>query len=298
MENLRGIALMIASMGGFAIEDMFIKLVSATLPISQILAILGTGGTLIFGGLALAKGDRLVEPALFTAPMWLRNLGEMGGTVCFVTAITLIPLAEASAILQATPLAVTLGAAVFLGAPVGWRRWSAILVGFAGVLVVVRPGLDAFQPASLFAVAAVGGLATRDLCTRVAPRTVSSRVLSGYGFAMVAVAGLAMMPFGAAPVMPTGTQVAALTGALLIGCAAYYAITAAMRIGDVSVITPFRYTRLIFAMILGAAVFAEIPDGWTLAGATIIIGSGLYTLARERRLGRAARPLATPPRAR
>jgi drug/metabolite transporter (DMT)-like permease len=290
MDNIRGIALMVAAMGGFALEDMFIKLVSASLPTSQILIMLGAGGTAIFTLWARARGAQLFAPALFTRPMWLRNLGEVFGTVCFVSSITLVPLSTASAILQATPLAVTLGAAVFLGAPVGWRRWSAILVGFAGVLLVVRPGLAGFEPAALLAVAAVFGLAMRDLCTRVAPPAVSSLTLSAYGFAMATLAGVVLLPFGGGPVMPDGTAALALLCGLLVGVAAYYAITAAMRVGEVAVVTPFRYARLIFALILGMAVFGERPDALTLLGAAIIIASGLYTLLREQRLRRAGLP--------
>lgn len=292
MDNIRGILLMLGAMFGFALEDMFIKLVSASMPTSQILLLLGLGGTLIFAVWARARGARLFAPAMFTRAMWLRNLGEVSGTVCFVTAITLVPLSTASAILQATPLAVTLGAALFLGAPVGWRRWTAILAGFAGVLLVVRPGLDSFEPASLFAVAAVFGLALRDLCTRVAPPAVSSLTLSAYGFGMVMVAGVVLLPFGAGPVVPDPTAILSLVGALLVGVLAYYAITAAMRVGEVAVVTPFRYARLIFAIAIGMAVFGERPDALTLAGAAIIIASGLYTILREQRLRRAA--AATP----
>jgi len=307
MDNLRGILLMVAAMAGFAVEDMLIKAAAAEVPTGQILAALGLGGAAVFGLWARARGERLFARAMFAAPMLLRNGAEVIGTVCFVTAITLVPLATASAILQATPLAVTLGAALFLGAPVGWRRWTAILVGLAGVLLIVRPGLAGFEPAALLAVVAVVALATRDLGTRVAPAAVSSVVLSAWGFGMVALAGAVLLPLGGGPVAPSPAAWAMLAGALGFGCAAYYAITAAMRVGEVAVVTPFRYTRLLFAIALGLVVFGERPDAWTLGGAAIIIASGLYTLLRERRLARAARAaptaapasgLSTPPPAR
>jgi len=283
MENLRGILLMIAAMGGFALEDMFIKQVSGTIAASQILAIIGAGGALIFTLWARVRGDRLFAPAMFTRAMAVRNVGEVFGTVCFITAITLAPLSTVSAILQATPLAVTLGAAVFLAEPVGWRRWTAILVGFAGVLMVVQPGMAGFKPEALFAVGAVIGLAARDLGTRVAPAAVSSATLSAWGFGMVAMAGLVLIPFAGPPVMPDADAAWRLAAAVLCGVAGYYAITAAMRVGDVAVVTPFRYSRLLFALVIGMAVFGERPNPLTLAGAGIIIGSGLYTLWRERR---------------
>jgi len=289
MENLRGSILMVLAMAGFALEDMFIKRLSLDLPIGQILILLGSGGAVIFGLGALSRGHRLFSRDLLAGPVLLRNLGELIGTIGFVTALALTPLSSASAILQATPLAVTLGAALFLKEAVGWRRWSAILVGFAGVLMVIRPGLEGFLPASLFAVQAVIGLAIRDLATRAVPASVSSMQLSSYGFATVVPAGAILLVITGAPVAPDAANWRDLAFALLLGVAAYYAIVAAMRIGEVSFVTPFRYTRLIFALIIAMTLFGERPDFWTLAGAAIIIASGLYTLLRERRLARLRR---------
>ncbi|MEV8465365.1 DMT family transporter [Fluviibacterium sp. DFM31] len=288
MENIRGIVLMVASMAGFALEDMFVKSMADGLPVSQILILLGFAGALIFGTWAKLRGERLLPPEIRHPLMILRNVGEMIGTVMFVNAIVLIPLATASAILQATPLAVALGAALFMGAEVGWRRWLAILVGFAGVLMVVRPGLAGFEPASLLAVGAVFCLAARDLATRAAPAHLSSPVLSCWGFAAAGVAGLVLVPVSGAPHWPTPDHWLMLGGALGCGVAAYYAITLAMRVGDVAVVTPFRYARLIFAVIIGMLVFGERPDLWTLIGSAVIIGSGLYTLMREQMRRRAA----------
>ena len=141
MDNLRGCVLMVLAMAGFALEDMFIKRLAAAMPVGQIIALVGLGGAVIFAAICAAQGRRLWSRDLLARPVILRNLGEMAGTLCFVSAIALTPLSQASAIIQAMPLAVTLGAALFLGAPVGWRRWTAILAGFAGVLMVVRPGL-------------------------------------------------------------------------------------------------------------------------------------------------------------
>ncbi|MAU53082.1 MAG: EamA family transporter [Roseovarius sp.] len=286
MENLRGSVLMVLAMAGFALEDMFIKRLTSGLPVGQIVILLGLGGALVFGAITRAQGRRLWSRDLLARPVLLRNFGELTGTMGFVTAIALTPLSSASAILQATPLAVTLGAAVFLGEPVGWRRWSAILAGFAGVLMVIRPGLAGFEPASLFAVMAVVGLAIRDLATRAVPRAISSMQLSTYAFATLVPTGALLLPFGAAPAMPEGAEIRALALALVCGLAAYYAIVAAMRVGEVAVVTPFRYTRLVFALIIGVAVFEERPDVWTLVGAGVIVASGLYTLMREARLGR------------
>jgi len=295
MQNMRGIALMIAAMAGFAVEDAFIKTAAGFMPVGEILLILGAGGTVIFGTLARLGGSRLFSPVLFTRPVWIRNLSEMLGTLCFVSAIALAPLATVSAILQATPLAVTLGAAVVLKAPVGWRRWTAILVGFAGVLLIVRPGASGVDLGAILALLAVFGLAARDLATRAVPASVSSMVLATYGFASVIPAGAILLVVSGGAVMPDRDAALVLLGALIVGVFAYYSIVAAMRVGDIAVVTPFRYTRLLFALVIGVAVFHERPDVPTLVGAAIIIATGLYTLIREARLARRQTPLSPPP---
>ena len=287
-ENIRGSVLMVLAMAGFALEDMFVKHLSGHLPLGQLLTMLGIGGTLIFGVLAQTRGSRVFSRDFWARAVLLRNLAELAGTACFVAAIALTPLAQASAILQATPLAVTLGAAVFLGEKVGWRRWSAILVGFAGVLIVIRPGPSGFSALSLLAVGAVLGLAARDLATRRVGAGVSSLQLGAWGFASVIPAGLAMVALGPGAFTPmSAVDYAQIAAALVFGTAAYYALIAAMRIGEVAVITPFRYTRLVFALGIGLVVFAEPVDGATLAGGAVIVASGLYTLWRQARARRA-----------
>ena len=291
MENLRGIILMVASMAGFALADMFIKGVTTSVPVGLVLLVLGVGGTFGFSALALASGERPVGRDLFSPLIMLRNLGEMLGTFGFVTAIALTPLASASAIIQAMPLAITLGAALFMREPVGWRRWSAIIIGFAGVLMVIRPGLAGFQPASLFAVLAVVGLSLRDLATRAAPGGISPLRLSVYGFITLIPSSLVLLAFDPVAQPPSPGQWGALLAALALDGAGYYALTLAMRMGDVSVITPFRYARILFAIAIGMVVFAERPDAWTIAGSVVIIGSGLYTFAREHMRRSAAKAL-------
>ncbi|KFE34551.1 DMT family transporter [Thioclava atlantica] len=289
-ENLHGSLLMVAAMAGFALEDMFVKAMGERLPVGEVLALLGAGGGLIFGAIAKSLGQRLVSRDLLAGSVLLRNLGELVGTICFVSAVIFTPLAQASAILQATPLAVTLGAAVFLGEKVGWRRWSAILIGFVGVLIVLRPGTEGFSVLSLLAVVAVAGLATRDVATRRVPRAIASMQLATYGFAILVPAGLVISALSPEPpVMPSLAEWGMIAGALVVGPLGYYALIAAMRIGEVAVITPFRYTRLIFAMAISWAVFSEPPDNWTLVGGTVIVGSGLYTLWRQARLRQAQR---------
>lgn len=283
-DNLRGIGLMVASMAGFALEDMFIKWAAADLPPGEILLVMGLVGTPIFALLAAAQGRRVWSPAFLHRAVVARNLGEMVGTWGFITALALVPLATVSSVLQAMPLVVTCGAALFLGQTVGWRRWSAILVGFAGVLIVIRPGMAGFDPKALWTVLAVLGLSLRDLATRRVPTTIGTMEVGCWGFLSVAVLGALMLAASGGFVVPTPAQTFYLSGALVFGMAAYWAITAAMRTGEIPAVTPFRYARLLFALIIGVTVFGERPDTATLVGASLIILSGLYMFARERRM--------------
>lgn len=288
MENIRGIALMTAAMFGFAIEDALVKTLSVTMPVGQILILLGLGGALIFGGIAWAQDTKLITRDLLDPLMLTRNLGEMFGTMAFVSALALSPMSLVAAIVQAMPLMVTMGAALFLGAPVGWRRWSAIIIGFIGVLIIIRPGTAEFDIGAVLALLGVTGLTARDLATRVMPAKYSSMQLSCYGFFAVVPAGLLLWAFSGGAFAPQSPEVIRLAAALLAGVMGYYALTLSMRMGDISVITPFRYSRLLFALILGAIVFGERPDAYMLTGSAIVISAGLYTLIREARLARAA----------
>ncbi|MCI5098077.1 MAG: DMT family transporter [Rhodobacteraceae bacterium] len=281
-DNLRGSLLMVGAMGAFALEDMFLKSAASELPVGQILILFGAGGMAIFLLLSLRRGERLFHPGIASRALIVRSICEVVGRLCFTLAIVLTPLSSASAILQATPLVVTVGAVVFFGERVGWRRWLAILIGFAGVTLILRPGLSGFEPASLFAVAGTLGFAGRDLATRAAPPGMSNLQLGTYGFAMLIVAGAIALSYTGGAKLPSGAAWASLGAATLIGVLAYNALTGAMRVGDVSVVAPFRYTRLVFALFLGITVFGERPDIWMLVGSAIVIGSGTFTMLRSK----------------
>lgn len=286
MHNLRASLMMILAMAGFAAEDAVIKHLAAAMPVGQIMILLGIGGTVVFGLFARAQGKRLFVREAVRGAVLLRNLCEILGAGGVILAISLVPLATVTAILQAMPLVVTLGAALFLGEAVGWRRWGAILAGFAGVLIILRPGTESFDPAALITVLALLGLAGRDLATRRVPAHVNSMQLSGWGFAMLVPAGLALQTLGTAPVLPSPQQWLWLALGLVMGMVAYGALVAATRLGDIAATVPFRYTRLLFAMLIGLFFFGEWPDGWTLAGAALVVGAGLFTFWRELRLRR------------
>lgn len=278
---------MLISMALFAVEDMFLKLASAGLPTGEIIFVAGFFGAPVFAVMARAQGARILTARALHPAVLLRALGEMVGTFGYILALATVPLSTISAVLQAMPLAVTMGAALFMQEKVGWRRWSAIAVGFAGVILVIRPGMDGFHPQALWGILTVAGLALRDLAARAIPRDCSDAQVSCWGLIAVATLGVLMMAGQGGVVVPSLTQSAVLFGALAFGTAGYWAVTGATRTGEVSVVAPFRYARLVFAIIIGAVVFAEIPDVITLSGAALIIGSGLYSFARERARKRA-----------
>jgi drug/metabolite transporter (DMT)-like permease len=210
----------------------------------------------------------------------------MIGTMGFIVALAALPLAQVLALFQVMPLMMTMGAALFLGESVGWRRWCAIAVGLIGVLVVIRPGYSGFAIESLWLIIGVLGMAMRDLVARKIPRDISNAQVSTWGLWSVAILGLGLMIIKGGVHLPNAGQTGLLLGGIVFGSAGYWAITTASRLGEVSVVTPFRYVRLVFAMCIGWLVFAERPDLATIIGAVIIVGSGLYTFARERRLSK------------
>ncbi len=287
MNNVNGILLLVGSMAAFAIEDMFIKHLSATVPTGQILIALGVFCGLSFAVLSVATRKPIFDPAAWAVLPMVRAGCEGLGAVLFVTALSLIDLSTVAAVFQALPLAVTMGAALFLGEKVGWRRWSAIGVGFLGVLMIIRPGLDGFQPETFLVVASVFLIAARDLITRKLDARVASTVVAMQAYIAVTLAGAVLMVSTGQSYAPVqSAQVGPYLAAVIFSMLGYYGIVAAMRVGEASAMMPFRYTRLVFSMIAGVLMFNERPDAMTLAGATLIIGSGLYTFVRERRLAR------------
>ena len=287
-ENLRGILLMVAAMALFAVEDLFLKWAAADLPLGQIILVSGALGAPVFLLMARRQGQGIfVKDALHPAVI-TRNIGEMIGTASFVAALAIVPLGTVAAVLQAMPLAVTMGAALIFGEQVGWRRWTAISVGFAGVVLVIQPGAEGFRPAALLVLITVVAMSVRDLAARAIPDRVTTAQVSAWGLMAVTLLGAGMLAVtgGARPV--SLLEGAILLGAVIFGTAGYWAVTGATRTGEVAVVAPFRYTRLIFSMGLGVAFLAERPNRLTLIGAGLIVASGLYAFARERARKRAS----------
>ena len=281
-ENQRGSLFMVVSMAGFAVEDMFIKSASRAMPVGQVLVLMGALGVLWFGALARRAGQPAFPAALRSRTMALRSGFELVGRLFYALALALTPLSVTSAILQATPLVVVAGAALLFGERVGAGRWALTALGFAGVLVILRPGLQGFDVLSLLAVVGLLGFAGRDLATRAAPPALSNAQLGVAGFAVLAVSGLVILGFQGGPILPPALPLAKALGATGFGILGYSYLTRAMRTGEVSAVTPSRYTRLLFALILGVLVFGERPDLATLIGSAMVVTCGILILGQRR----------------
>ena len=290
MNNFKGILLMLIAMAGFTMEDLFMKKLSVNLSTGQILITLGFGSSLVFALMAKSKGYKLNTKIFWSKGMLIRQFAEGIAAIAFITSLTLIPLSTVAAVFQATPLVITMGAALFLGEAVGWRRWLAIIVGLIGVLIIIRPGLNSFDPNVGYVLIAVLFVTVRDLITRKLPMNVPSTIVSFQAFASLIIAGGILIFLSDQKIVGLDkNQIYFVLGGIIFGVIAYYCIVASTRIGEAGVVTPFRYSRLLFAIIIGFLFFNERPDFLTLLGASIVIMTGIYTVLRERYLARRSR---------
>ena len=284
--NLIGSLWMIAAMAGFAVEDALIKGAALTLPLGQILILFGLGGAALFAAIVRLNNEPLFPRAVLSKPMRIRVVFEVLGRLFYGLAIALTPLSSATVILQATPLVVVAGAAVVFGEKVGWRRWAAIFIGLIGVVIILQPGTGSFSALSILALLGMIGFAGRDLASRAAPASLSTAILGLYGFLSVVIAGaLYALWQSAAFVLPNAATFAYLIGAIIAGVVAYASLMKAMRTGEVSAVTPFRYTRLLFGIGIGVLWFNETLTPAMILGSALIVCAGLFILWRGRAAG-------------
>ena len=213
--------------------------------------------------------------------IWLRVAGEVGAAVFFLSALAQIPLANVTAILQAVPLTVTMAAALFLRETVGWRRWLAIIIGFLGVTIIVRPGVDGFSVYSLYAIAAVFCVTLRDIATRKLSKDVPTSLVAMITGVAITLYGAIMLP-SVVWIPLTATHWFLLILAAIAIVFGYLFSVLAMRTGETSFIAPFRYTAMVWAIGLGIILFNDWPDNLTLLGTTIVIATGIYSFHREK----------------
>ena len=285
-DNLLAATFMMASMAAFTINDAMMKTMAGVVPLYQLLFLRGIMTTVVVVIIAWRMGAFPIPVSRRDGTLLLlRSLADTATAFFFLTALFNMPLANVTAIMQALPLTITLVAWAVLGEAVGWRRFTAIAVGLVGVMLIIRPGTSDFTIYSLYGIAAVACVTARDLITRKMSRAVPTILIVLTNSAAV------MVVFGILSItsdwqVMSGQSWGLITGAALLIILAYLFSILVMRIGDISFVAPFRYTGLIWALILGYLVFGDWPDAITLTGAVIVVGSGLFMLYRETQLAR------------
>lgn len=280
---VRGGTFMSVAMLCFVLNDTVAKTLSDQINIGEFIAVRGLFACLIITVLVIVMGHVRNIPKALSRQVLVRSFFDVISTFLFIIALFHLPLPNVTAVLQAVPLVVTVMAAAFLGEAVGWRRLSAILVGFAGVLLIVKPGSDGFNNYIWLALAAVFTVAIRDLATRKLNLTVPSIIVAFTNSICVMLGGLLWAVFeGFHPITMEQSGWIGLGSVFLVG--GYLFTVMSLRGTEVAYTAPFRYTLIIYALILGYVVFGDVPDGWSMIGIMLIVGSGLFTLYREQRL--------------
>jgi drug/metabolite transporter (DMT)-like permease len=280
---MRGIAAMTAASGIFVIGDTLVKLAAQSMPLSETIVLRSVVAGAVLTAFIVKSGAGQHLRRAFSNPfVRLRSLFEAATTITFFTGLLGMSYADGVAVMQVTPLAVTAGAAVFLGEPVGWRRWLAAFAGLVGVLIILRPGTGAFNVSAVWILACVVFMAARDLATRRIGTFIPTSVVTLAAITAIGVASLLLAPLGAAWVVPSFGLGLAIVTAALASTMGFVAVVISMRSGEVSVVAPFRYATIPFAVLSSIVVFGDWPDGPTLFGLAIVICAGLYSLHRER----------------
>ena len=279
--NLKSIVLMIIAMGCLTMTDMLIKIACRTLPIGQVMIIYGVGALLVFWGLLSIRGESIrLSPLTNPAVIW-RNVGDLIAINGMFLSLVYVPLSTIGAVIQAVPLLVTAAAAIFLGEQVGLRRVSAIFVGFFGTLLIIQPGAINSDITLTFVLVAAVGMALRDIATKLIGESLSTLLLSFYSCFLFICSGSILLIIKGVPSVPDLGNIATLLAMIVAGCLGFFFMTEAVRLGDMSVVIPFRYTRLLFSLAAGILILGEQINAMMIIGSTLIIFSGLYIWRRE-----------------
>ena len=280
-KNSKGILLMLISMAAFAVGDTFVKISGSFLSPSQIMFFLISGGLIIFTLIALSKGERLRDRRAFSPILLIRYSAEMLGLVAMIMGLTKIPLSVVGTVTQASPILVAAGAVIFFKEAVSWRRWSSIIIGFFGVVLVIQPTGQSLDFAVIWPVVALVAFSVRDLVTRLTPSDIPSASIATFTMIAAFPFTVAWVFFSGQKFFPPGIDWAVVAGMIILGSIGYLLLITSLRIGDLSAIMPFRYSRIVFLLILGVLVFGERPTLSMLAGSALILMSGLYIMWRE-----------------
>ncbi len=284
--NIRASLYMMLSMLGFVCNDLIIKSLDGRIPNSQVMLLRGLFLAFLIFALAWQQGVLKKWRTMLKRQVMLRSLLEALATVFFLAALVKMPYANIAAILMFLPLAVTIGAALVLNEPIGWRRWLAIVVGLGGVMLIIRPGVADFNVASIFILISVVFAAMRDLTTRTLPEELPTLLVAANAAITISTLGLVLTILQGSWLFPSTTQWASLGSAAFFLFFGYHFVILSMRTGEVAYVVPFRYSVMLWAILLGFLFFGELPDWQTLVGSAVVITMGLYTLYRELKLAR------------
>lgn len=265
----------------FVSSDSLVKLLGTTMPTSQIMAVRGVLAVALAASILAATTEPRQWRLALTPLVGLRASLEAASAVLFIMSLPHLPLGDITVFMQFTPLSITLLAAVLLGAQVGWRRWAAVLVGFVGVLLVAQPGGSGFSPYAISAIMVALIISVRDLVTRRLDPAIPTPAIT-----LTTTLAVCLLGFAGAPLEEwvglTWQSIGLLAGSAILVTSANAAIIRAFRGTDVTVVSPFRYFGVLWALGLGFLVWGEVPDSLAICGTMLIVGSGLYTMHRER----------------
>jgi drug/metabolite transporter (DMT)-like permease len=289
-DNLRGIIAVLIASAAFVINDAIVKLVSAELPSSEIIVVRGVLATGLLAAGVVALGATRPLSVLMTRMMIMRLVAAGAATTFIVLSLRYVPLATVNTVLQATPLLVTAGAAIFYGERVGLPRWMAALAGFVGVLLIVKPGNAQMGTAAYIVLVALAFTTMRDLTTRGLERNIPSVFVAAASAVVITIAGFLFAPFDTAWTMPTLGAWAWLWASAVCQFIATTFIVVALRTGEIAVVAPFRYVAAPLSVAVGYWWWGDMPDTLAFLGIGLVVAAGLYTLHRERH-GLTSRPL-------
>lgn len=285
--NGRAIATMIGAMGCFVLNDALVKHVSQSMPSAQLIFLRGLMASALVLLVAHRLGALRQAGAVLNPRVALRGAVDACATMMYLLSLFRLPIGNATAINLAAPLFMTVFAVLFMGERAGMARWSAVVLGFAGVLCVVQPSGEGFNAWALLCLLGTLFHAMRDLMTRRIDPAIPSIIIT-------LATALAVTLLAGCLTLLSGWQAFAMRDLALLGVAAaflasgYFLLVQCMRVGEVSLTAPFRYTAVLFAMLLGYAIWDEVPSGWAWLGVALLVGSGLYMLHSERGRTRAA----------
>jgi drug/metabolite transporter (DMT)-like permease len=282
-DSVRGIAAMIGAMCCFIFSDMFAKLASASVPVGEVIAIRGFFSTVFMAIPVFMQGTWPLLVPRFSRAWAVRILGEVGAALTFIPALANMPIANVVAITQTVPLALTAAGAAFFGEIVGWRRWTATVIGFLGVLLIVRPGTAAFSWWSIAALGCVAAVVVRDIATRRMKPGVPATLLSASTAAGVMLAGCGLSLFTGPWVQPSAWTAFCIAASGVAVAGGYYFSILAIRLAAFSTVAPFRYTIIPMSLVAGYFIWGDRPDVLSLLGIAVIVSAGIYTFLREQK---------------